>query len=145
VLIAKKLERLGHGVSNSVSGSNTLKFDDVGGVILSKEMQWKITCETLGNALNMENRGRQKDRGKGLGNRGNSRKGRSKSRLGKIECWNCEKKGHLKKDCRAPKEANVTSDVLQDDLILSVDNIFESWVVDSMDSFHATPHRKKIL
>jgi hypothetical protein len=33
----------------------------------------------------MESRGRQKDRGKGLGNRGNSRKGRSKSRLGKIE------------------------------------------------------------
>jgi hypothetical protein len=46
----------------------------------------------------MENRGRQKDRGKGSGNRGNSRKGRSKYRLGKIECWNCGKKGHLKKE-----------------------------------------------
>jgi hypothetical protein len=32
--------------------------------------------------------------------------------------------------------------VLQDDLILSVDNISESWVVDSRASFHATPHRK---
>jgi hypothetical protein len=104
----------------------------------------------------MENRGRQKDRGKGSGNRGNSRKGRSKSRLGKIECWNCGKKGHLKKDYRAPKkqrdgqqernqEANVTGDVLQDALILSVDNISESWVVDSGASFHATPHRKHFL
>jgi hypothetical protein len=73
-------------VSNSVSGSNTLKFDDVVGVILSEEMRRKSTGETSGNALNMENRGRQKDRGKGSGNRGNSRKGRSKSRLGKIEC-----------------------------------------------------------
>ena len=45
-------------VSNSVSGSKTLKFDDVVGVILSEEMQWKITCETSSNALNMENRGR---------------------------------------------------------------------------------------
>jgi hypothetical protein len=72
-------------VSNSVSGSNTLKFDDVVGVILSEEMRWKSTGETSGNVLNMENRGRQKDRGKGSGNRGNSRKGRSKSRLGKIE------------------------------------------------------------
>jgi hypothetical protein len=40
-------------VSNSVSGSNTLKFDDVVGVILSEEMQWKITCDTSCNALNM--------------------------------------------------------------------------------------------
>ena len=37
-------------------------------------------------------------------NNGNSRKGGSKYRLGNIECWNCEKKGHLKKDCRAPKK-----------------------------------------
>src|ERR1700678_1252221 len=90
-------------VSNSVSGSNTLKFDDVVGVILSEEMQRKSIGETLGNALNMESRGRQKDRGKGSGNRGNSRKGRYKSRLGKIECWNCGKKGHMKKECRAPR------------------------------------------
>jgi hypothetical protein len=143
-------------VSNSVSGSNTLKFDDVVGVILSEEMQRKSTGETLGNALNMDNRGRQKDRGKGFGNCGNCRKGRSKSRLGKIKCCNCGKKGHLKKDYRAPKkqrdrqqernqEANVTGDVLQDTFILSVDNISESWVVDSGASFHATPHRKHFL
>jgi hypothetical protein len=56
-------------VSNSVSSSNTLKFDDVVGVILSEEMQRKNRCETSGNALNMENRGRQKDRGKDSGNR----------------------------------------------------------------------------
>jgi hypothetical protein len=42
-------------------------------------------------------------------------------------------------------EANVTGDVLQDALILSVDNISESWVVDSGASFHATPHRKHFL
>jgi hypothetical protein len=118
-------------VSNSFSGSNTLKFDDVFGVILSEEMRWKSTGETLGNALNMENKGRQKDRGKGSKNHGNYRKGGSKSILGKIECWNCGKKGHLKRDCRAPKkqrngqqekyqEANVTCDVLQDALTLSL-------------------------
>jgi hypothetical protein len=143
-------------VSKSASGSNTLKFDDVVGVIVSEEMCRKSTSETLGNALNMENKGRQKDRGKGSGNRVNSRKGRSKSILKKIECWNCGKKGHLKKDCRAPKkqrdgheeknqESNVTCDVLQYALILSVDNISKSWVVDSRASFHATPHRKHFL
>jgi hypothetical protein len=40
---------------------------------------------------------------------------------------------------------NVIGDVLQDALILSVDNISESWVVDSGASFHATPHRKHFL
>jgi hypothetical protein len=119
-------------------------------------MRQKITCETSGNALNMENRGRKKYRGKGSGNYGNSRKGISKSKLGKIECWNCKKKGHLNKYCRAPKkqrdakedknqEANVTGDVLQDVLILSIDNISKSWVVYSEASFHATPHRKHFL
>jgi hypothetical protein len=35
--------------------------------------------------------------------------------------------------------------VLQDALILSIDNISESWVVDSWASFHATPHRKFLI
>ena len=91
-------------VSNSISGSNTLKFDYVVGVILSEKMRWKITGETLGNVLAVENKEIKKDRRKGSGNRGNYLKGRSKSKLGKIECWNCAKKGHLKKDCRAPKK-----------------------------------------
>jgi hypothetical protein len=73
-------------VSNSISGSNTLNFDDVVGVILSEKIQRKRIGETSSNALNMENRGRQKDRGKGSKNHENSRKGRSKSKLGKIEC-----------------------------------------------------------
>jgi hypothetical protein len=101
----------------------------------------------------VETRGRQKERGKSPRNHGNSRKGISKSILGKIECWNCRKKGHLKKDCRDIKkqrdgqqeknqEANVAVDVLQDSLILSLDNITNSCVVYSGASFHATPHRK---
>jgi hypothetical protein len=35
--------------------------------------------------------------------------------------------------------------VLQDALILSIDNISMSWVVDSRDSFHAKTHRKHFL
>ena len=45
-------------ISNSVSGSNSLKFDDIFGVILSEEMRQKSIGETSGNALNIENRGR---------------------------------------------------------------------------------------
>ena len=56
-------------VSNYVSSSNTLKFDDVVGVILSEEMQRKITSETSSIALTMERRGRQNESGRSLGNR----------------------------------------------------------------------------
>ena len=87
-------------ISNSVSGSSNLKFDDVVGSILSEAMRWKSSSETSGNALSKESRGRRMERGKILGYRSKSRKGRSKSRSG-IVCWKCGKKGHLKKDCRS--------------------------------------------
>ena len=43
------------------------------------------------------------------------------------------------------QEENVTGDVLQDAFVLYVDNISESWVVDSRASFHATTHRKHFI
>ena len=43
-------------VSNSMYGSNTLKFYDVVGDMLREEIRQKSTGETLGNALTMENR-----------------------------------------------------------------------------------------
>jgi hypothetical protein len=89
-------------ISNSVSGSSTLKFDDVVGAILSEEMRRKSSGETSGNALTAETRGRKMERGKSPGYRSKSRKGRSKSRSG-IVCWKCGKKGHLKKDCKSRK------------------------------------------
>ena len=73
-------------VSNSVFGSNTLKFDDIFGVILSKETQRKSTSETSRNALTMESRGRKRERGKIPCNHNKYRKGRSNSILGEIEC-----------------------------------------------------------
>ena len=116
-------------ISNSVSGSSTLKFDDVVGAILSEEMRRKSSGEISGNALSAESRRRRMERGKSSGYRSKSRKGRCKSRSG-IVCWKCRKKGHLKIYCRSWKgiegdaqqeknhEANVTGDVLQDSLIL---------------------------
>jgi hypothetical protein len=81
LLILWSLPEISNGlvmsVSNCVSGSNTLKFHDIVSVILSEEMRWKSIGETSGNVLNLENMGRQKDRGKGSRNYGNSRKGRS--------------------------------------------------------------------
>eukprot|EP00253_Pinus_taeda_P006358 PITA_06358 len=87
-------------ISNSVSISSTLKFDDVVGAILSEEMRRKSSGETSGNALTVETRGRKMERGKSSGYHNKSRKGRSKSRSG-IVCWKCGKKGHLKKYCKS--------------------------------------------
>eukprot|EP00253_Pinus_taeda_P006955 PITA_06955 len=100
--ITKSWNGLVMAISNSVSGSSTLKFDDVVGAILGEEMRQKSSGETSGNALSVELRGREMERGKSLGYRSKSRKGRSKSRSG-IVCWKCGKKGHLKKDCRSRK------------------------------------------
>jgi len=103
--------------------------------------------------LTIEARGRKMEKGKSPGYRSKSRKDRSKSRSG-IVCWKCEKKGHLKKDCKSRKgkegdaqqetnnEANVMGDMLQDALILSLENIIDAWVVDSGASFHVTPDKK---
>ena len=54
-------------ISNSVLGSNTLKFDEFFGFILSEEMPRRSTNETstLGSTLNVKNRGRMKEKGKG--------------------------------------------------------------------------------
>ena len=49
-------------ISNSVSRSSTLKFDDVVGAILSEEMRQKSSGETSGNALTTETRGRKMER-----------------------------------------------------------------------------------
>ena len=77
------------------------------------------------------------ERGKSPGYCSKSRKGRSKSILG-IVCWKCGKKRHLKKDCKSRKgkegdvqqennhEVNVTGDVFQDALILSLENIIDA-------------------
>eukprot|EP00253_Pinus_taeda_P028968 PITA_28968 len=89
-------------VKSQLSSVGTLKFDDVVGAILSKEMQQKSSGETLGNALTAETRGREMERGKSPGYHSKSRKGRSKSRSGKV-CWKCGKKGYLKKDCKSQK------------------------------------------
>jgi hypothetical protein len=90
-------------VSNSISGSNKLKIDDVISVVISEEMQWKNIGEssTLGNSLIIENRGRKKERGKSPKNhgksQGNLKKGSSKYR-GKLDCKHCGMPRHLKKD-----------------------------------------------
>ena len=130
---------------SSSSGNSKLKFDDVRDLVLSEEIRRKESGETSNSlALHTESRGRTSERNS---NRGRSKSRRGKSRWGKkdFNCYNCGKKGHFKKDCRALKKdtgaqesAHVTEEA-GDAMILSVNNPIESWILDSGASFHATP------
>jgi len=69
-------------ISNSVSSSNKLVYDDVVGVILSDDMRRKSLGESISSTmLTVENRGRQNERGR------IPSKGRSNSKgKSNIEC-----------------------------------------------------------
>ncbi|CAA0818852.1 Uncharacterized mitochondrial protein AtMg00300 [Striga hermonthica] len=62
-------------------------------------------------------------------------------------CWNCEKPGHMKSECRAPKKdkegrtANVATEDTADALLLSVKSSLDDWIVDSGASFHSCSSR----
>ena len=130
---------------SSSSGNSKLKFDDVRDLVLSEEIRRRESGETSNSsALHTESRGRTSERNS---NRGRSKSRRGKSRWGRkdFNCYNCGKKGHFKKDCRAPKKdtgaqesVHVTEEA-GDAMILSVNSPIESWILDSGASFHATP------
>ena len=80
-------------------------FKDVRDLILSEEIRQRELGETSCYTLNTESSGRSNNK--------NSNKNKSKSRQSKfryrkkeISYWNWGKNGHLKKDCRAPKNNN---------------------------------------
>jgi predicted nucleic acid-binding protein len=146
-------------VSNS-SGSNVLKFEDVVGVLLDEDTRRKNNSsgDISGTALNIEERGRSSKRGNDRGY-GRSQSRKSQSRSTQLTCWNCKKKCHLKRDCRASKKkmeendksstsVNVSNESGSENeaLIMCCDSKDDSlWILDSGASFHATSNREYFL
>ena len=131
----------------------TFKMDDVVSSLLSEEMQRKASVlkkEALAVC------GRSTERGKKNDNKSEN-KGRSKScgksktsNKSKAKCWNCDKTGHFRKDCKEPKEKKKASDSgsekSQEDgnafiVALAAHASNDVWLVDSCASFHMTSHR----
>ena len=111
--------------------------------------------ETSGSAsaLNLETRGRGNDRNsnRGRSKSRNSNQNISKSRSGQqVQCQNCGKTGHFRRQCKSPKKkneddsANVVTEDIEDALLLVVDSPFDDLVLGSGASFHTTPHREII-
>ncbi|KAL2250008.1 UNVERIFIED_CONTAM: Retrovirus-related Pol polyprotein from transposon TNT 1-94 [Sesamum indicum] len=134
-------------VVTSVSTSSVkekMKFDNIRNIMLNEETRRKQTGGSSGSALHTESRGRPDTRGK---YRGRSRsRGKNKGKK-EMVCWNCEKPGHMKSECRAPKKekegrtANVATEEITDALLLSVSSSSDDWVVDSGASFHSCSNK----
>ena len=107
----------------------------------------------FGSALNLETRGRGNDRNsnRDRSKSRNSNRNRSKSRSGQqVQCWNCGKTGHFRRQCKSPKTkneddyTNTIIEEVQDALLLAIDSPLDDWVLDSEVSFHTTQHREII-
>ncbi|RVX10708.1 Retrovirus-related Pol polyprotein from transposon TNT 1-94 [Vitis vinifera] len=97
-------------VSNS-TGKEKLKYNDIRDLILAEEIRRRYAGETSGSsfALNLETRGRGNDRNsnQGRSKSRNSNRNISKSRSSQqVQCWNCGKTGHFKRQCKNPKKKN---------------------------------------
>ncbi|KAL2231966.1 UNVERIFIED_CONTAM: Retrovirus-related Pol polyprotein from transposon TNT 1-94 [Sesamum indicum] len=122
------------------SGKEKMKFDNIRDMMLNEETRRKQTGGSSGSALHTKSRGRPDTRGK---YRGRSRsRGKNKGKK-EMVCWNCEKPGHMKSECWAPKKekegrtANAATEEITDALLLSVSSSSDDWIVDSGASFHS--------
>ena len=140
--------------------SEHLRFDDVAAAVLEEESRRKnrddrTESSRQAEALTMM-RGRSTERGPS----GSQNHGRSKSRGRKnFKCYNCGKKGHLKKDCWSKKNVEKSSEAnTSQGCVASTSNDGEVlyggttvgserkqasdvWIVDSGATWHMTPQR----
>ncbi|BAT82536.1 uncharacterized protein HKW66_Vig0223410 [Vigna angularis] len=98
-------------IGSNFASNSKLKFDNILDLILSEDVHRRSLMESSrsnsGSALSVENRGRNSQKGCNQG------RGRSKSRRrsqtkvrNDITCWNCQKNGHFKNQCRASRKNN---------------------------------------
>ena len=114
-------------------GKEKLKYNDIRDLILVEQICRRDAGETSGSgsALNLETRGKGNDKNsnKGRSKSKNSNRNRSKFRSGQqVQCWNCGKTGHFRRQCKTSKKkneddyANAVTKEVHDALLLIVDS-----------------------
>ena len=109
--------------------------------------------DSSGSGLSVDRRGRSKTKGQNQHGRSKSKnRGKSLNRSN-VTCWNCGEKGHFRTNCTKPKKkqnqkfgddndsVNSAEDI-GDALILRVNSLVESWILDSGASFHSSPSKE---
>ncbi|XP_070006880.1 retrovirus-related Pol polyprotein from transposon TNT 1-94 isoform X1 [Nicotiana sylvestris] len=135
-------------------GKDSISLEDVSNALKSKELKKSFPDNRIeGEGLVIRGRTQQKDF-----NRKKST-ARSKSRARKQNCYECEEQGHYKRDCPKLKEkrgkqkidnsTNIVdtgnnsddSDYVGEVCAVSASHGQNSWVLDSGDTFHMSPHK----
>ena len=152
-------------LSNSAPNGK-LTLDMVKDSMFNEESRRKDIGSDQTQALVIENKGMNMNRGswKGSKSRSKSRNSRGKSQSkGGVICYHCNTEGHIRRNCRIWKreqkqantekksdDKNTTVTVSEDVVVLSfedeeclhvVDNDVE-WVIDKAASYHTTPRRE---
>ena len=148
------------GLITSVSSAMSkeeLKLEDVKDLLLGEELRRKNSSQQGGSSsvLLAESSGRGRSYSKS-DRKGNRSKSRGANRARNAICWNCDSKGHFKRDCKAPlkkkkgkeKEYETLGSCSENSdeevLICCVDSEVESWVLDSGASFHSTFQKEQL-
>ncbi|KAL6329806.1 hypothetical protein AAG906_037515 [Vitis piasezkii] len=136
-------ETMRMAVSNS-TGKENLKYNDIRDLILVEEIRRRDADETSGSgsALNLETRDRGNDRNSNQGRSKsiNSNRKISKSRSGQqIQCWDCGKTSHFRRQCKSPKKKNE-----DDSTNVVTKEVHDALLLAMSTSFHSTSHRETI-
>jgi hypothetical protein len=143
-------------------GKETLELEDITGALLAfHEREKNINENFQGEWLVVKGdyeRGRKNNKGDLKGKNSLSKSRRRKD----INCYKCEKKGHIKRDYPDRKKnrddenegssnfANIVEDNLDDangDMLYATSNSkhpMDSWILDSACSFHVTPNKRLV-
>lgn len=81
-----------------------LKLEDVKDLLLGEEMRRKNSQERVSDISTLMAESSSRGRSKSKVGKSSKAKPRSVSRTKHVVCWNCNAKGHHKKDCKTPRK-----------------------------------------